>query len=313
MLYGKYRFFCSLETSASLPPYKGSTFRGVFGRVLKKVVCALKRQECANCLLKQRCVYALVFETSEALKVPEGSRIVSPPHPFIIEPPLTTETEFSKGTSFDFNLLLFGELNNNLPYFIYAFDQMGKIGIGKKIDGKRGRFILKEVRHKEQIVYSDADKKLNAIDYLRRLSISAATDYSESVFRLKLILETPLRLKFENRLKADLPFHVFARAMLRRTSSLLNCYGDGEPPLDYRGLVNRAEAIQIIDTNLKWFDWKRYSHRQNKSMIMGGLIGSVTYEGNIGEYLSLIEFCSKTHLGKQTSFGLGKIKAEMAP
>jgi len=313
MLYGKYRFFCSLETSASLPPYKGSTFRGVFGRALKKVVCALKRQECANCLLKQRCVYALVFETSEALKVPEGSRIVSPPHPFIIEPPLTTETEFSKGTSFDFNLLLFGELNNNLPYFIYAFDQMGKIGIGKKIDGKRGRFILKEVRHKEQIVYSDADKKLNAIDYLRRLSISAATDYSESVFRLKLILETPLRLKFENRLKADLPFHVFARAMLRRTSSLLNCYGDGEPPLDYRGLVNRAEAIQIIDTNLKWFDWKRYSYRQDKSMIMGGLIGSVTYEGNIGEYLPLIEFCSKTHLGKQTSFGLGKIKAEMAP
>jgi hypothetical protein len=138
MLYGKYRFFCNLETKASLPPYKGSTFRGVFGRALKKVVCALKRQECGQCLLKQRCVYALVFETSKAIEAPEGSRIVSPPHPFVIEPPLTTETEFSKGTSFDFNLLLFGELNNSLPYFIYAFDQMGKIGIGKKIDGKRG-------------------------------------------------------------------------------------------------------------------------------------------------------------------------------
>ncbi len=311
MLYGKYRFFCSLETNASLPPYKGSTFRGVFGRALKKVVCALKRQECANCLLKQRCVYALVFETSESLELPEGSRIVSSPHPFVIEPPLTTETEFPKGASFDFNLLLFGELNNNLPYFIYAFDQMGKIGIGKKIDGKRGQFILKEVRHKDKIVYSDADQKLNAIDSMERLSIPAATDCSKSGFRLRLILETPLRLKFENRLKADLPFHVLVRAMLRRISSLLNCYGDGEPPLDYRGLVKRAETIRIVDTNLSWFDWKRYSHRQDKSMLMGGMAGSVTYKGNIGEYLPLIEFCSKVHLGKQTSFGLGKIKAEI--
>ena len=310
MLYGKYRFFCSLETNASLPPYKGSTFRGVFGRALKKVVCALKRQECGQCLLKQRCVYALVFETSKAIEAPEGSRIVSPPHPFVIEPPLTTETEFSKGASFDFNLLLFGELNNSLPYFIYAFDQMGKIGIGKKIDGKRGRFVLKEVRHKGQIVYSDADQKLNATDSLKRLSIPTATDYSENGFRLRLILETPLRLKFENRLKADLPFHVLVRAMLRRISSLLNCYGDGEPPLDYRGLVKRAETIRIVDTNLSWFDWKRYSHRQDKSMLMGGMAGSVTYKGNIGEYLPLIEFCSKVHLGKQTSFGLGKIKTE---
>jgi len=312
MLYGKYRFFCSLETNASLPPYKGSTFRGVFGRALKKVVCALKRQECGQCLLKQRCVYALVFETSEAMVVSEGSRIVSPPHPFVIEPPLTTETEFLKGASFDFNLLLFGELNNSLPYFIYAFDQMGRIGIGKKIDGKRGRFVLKEVRHKEQIVYSDADQKLNAIDSLNRLSIPAASDYSRNVFSLRLILETPLRLKFENRLKADLLFHVFVRAMLRRVSSLLNCYGEGEPVLDYRGLVRKAEKIQIVDTDLSWFDWKRYSHRQDKSMLMGGMIGSVTFEGKIGEYLPLIEFCSKVHLGKQTSFGLGKIKAEMA-
>ena len=313
MLYGKYRFFCNLETKASLPPYKGSTFRGVFGRALKKVVCALKRQECGQCLLKQRCVYALVFETSKAIEAPEGSRIVSPPHPFVIEPPLTTETEFSKGTSFDFNLLLFGELNNSLPYFIYAFDQMGKIGIGKKIDGKRGRFVLKEVRHKEQIVYSDADQKLNATDSIERLSIPAAADCFKGGFRLRLILETPLRLKFENRLKADLPFHVFVRAMLRRISSLLNCYGDGEPPLDYRGLVKRAEAIRIVEDSLTWFDWRRYSFRQDKEMLMGGMAGSVTYQGNIGEYIPLIEFCSKVHLGKQTSFGLGKIKAEMAP
>ncbi len=311
MLYGKYRFLCSLETAAGLPFYKGSTFRGVFGRALKQVVCALKEQECVQCLLRQKCVYALVFETSAALKPPAGSRIASPPHPFVIEPTLTTATEFPKGAPFDFTLLLFGEANNNLPYFIYAFDQMGKIGIGKKINGRRGKFSVKEVKNGHFLIYSAADKKLNTANKPEVLSIADPANLSDKKLSLKLVCETPLRLKFENRLKADLPFHVLVRAMLRRVSSLFNCYGVGEPPLDYRGLVKKAASVQTLDSTLKWFDWKRYSFRQNKSMLMGGITGSVTYEGNLQEYLPLVEFCEKVHLGKQTSFGLGKIKAEI--
>ena len=136
-------------------------------------------------------------------------------------------------------------------------------------------------------------------------------EHPEGSFRLKLSMTTPLRLKFENRLKADLPFHVLVRAMLRRVSSLFNYFGDGEPPLDYKGLVDRAKEVRIADSDLKWFDWRRYSFRQDRSMLMGGMTGSVTYEGNIGEYMQLIDFCSKVHLGKQTSFGLGKIKSEI--
>lgn len=311
MLYGKYQFLCRLKTETILPPYKGSTFRGVLGRALKKVVCALKIQKCDTCLLNRKCVYALVFETQAALNAPEGSKISSPPHPLVIEPPLTTENRFPEGSSFDFDLLLFGEVNNNLPYFIYAFDQMGKIGIGKKVNGKRGQFVLKEVRYGERLVYSEKDQKLIATDSFNELSLPDPRIFSEDSFCLRLSLDTPLRLKFKNRLKADLPFHVLVRAMLRRISSLLNCYGDGEPPLDYRGLVKRAEEVRIAEKDLKWFDWRRYSHRQDQGMLMGGMIGSVTYRGKIGEFMPLIDFCSRVHLGKQTSFGLGKIKAEM--
>ena len=49
MLYGKYRFQCEFEGPAMLPAYKGSTLRGLFGSGLRKVVCALKRQECERC------------------------------------------------------------------------------------------------------------------------------------------------------------------------------------------------------------------------------------------------------------------------
>ena len=62
MLYGKYHFICRLENDAILPGYKGSTFRSVFGHALKRVVCVLKRVECEACGLRNRCVYARVFE-----------------------------------------------------------------------------------------------------------------------------------------------------------------------------------------------------------------------------------------------------------
>ena len=121
------------------------------------------------------------------------------------------------------------------------------------------------------------------------------------------MLETPLRLKFNNRLQADLPFHVLVRAMLRRISTLAAAFDGQEPDLDYKGLVRRAAEVATTENRLAWHDWQRYSSRQQQKMLMGGMTGSVIYEGDIGEYLPLIKFCGESHIGKQTAFGLGKI------
>lgn len=313
MLYGAYRFRCRFEDEAILPSYKGSTFRGVFGHALKRIVCVLRRQECETCPLKGRCVYTLVFETPIALKMPEGARISHPPHPFVIEPPLNEKSEFRKGESFECSLLLFGEANRNLPYFVYAFDQMGKIGIGKRVNGRRAGFRLEEVRNGEAILYSQEDKTLKQEHAPENLVFSGPERESfgktEGITKISVTLETPLRLKFKNRLEsADLPFHVLVRAMLRRISALFSTWDGGEPPLDYQGLVRRAEEVRIAENRLSWFDWQRYSNRQERKMLMGGIVGSILYEGSLEEFLPLLELCSKVHLGKNTSFGLGKMK-----
>jgi len=109
MLYGRYSFSIQFEDNAILPEYKGSTFRGVFGHALKRVVCALKKQECRDCLLREKCIYPYTFETMpQPVTHDDPVRVSSPPHPYVIEPPLNTKTRYTKGDTFDFSLLLFG-------------------------------------------------------------------------------------------------------------------------------------------------------------------------------------------------------------
>jgi hypothetical protein len=309
MLYGRYSFFNSFLDDAVLPYYKGSTFRGVFGHALKKVTCALKRQDCCSCLLRGKCVYAFVFEIRPEENSEDRRRIVAPPHPYVLEPPLETRSRYLQGEPFNFSLLLFGQANDYLPYFIYALEQMGQLGIGRQRDNSRARFLLSAVMAGDDTLYDSRERSLKGGSFAEELVIPdiADADCPSKCESLELTLLTPLRLKYENRLEAALPFHVLIRAALRRISSLCQYYGAGEPALDYRGLVERARRVSVDRSSLHWFDWKRYSNRQDQSMLMGGLIGDIRYSGPLDEFLPLLRFCEKTHLGKQTSFGLGKI------
>jgi len=101
------------------------------------------------------------------------------------------QTHFTEGSSFDFHLILFGEVNHNLPYFIYAFDQMGKLGIGRRINGKRGQFALNAVKVNGQVIYSNADQALKTSGSLDSLDLSGPEDCPEETFRLRLVLELP--------------------------------------------------------------------------------------------------------------------------
>jgi CRISPR/Cas system endoribonuclease Cas6 (RAMP superfamily) len=90
-------------------------------------------------------------------------------------------------------------------------------------------------------------------------------------------------------------------------SNLMNFYSEGEPKVDYPALVRRAETVPIAGQDLHWFDWRRYSFRQDQAMLMGGMVGEITYRDVPGAFLTLLEFCKKVHIGKQTAFGLGQI------
>jgi hypothetical protein len=304
VLLGKYDFCSVFNEGAILPPYKGSTFRGAFGVALKRVTCALKQRDCVGCPLTHRCVYFQVFENAST---GGAGKNTNTPHPFVIEPPEKTKQIFDEGEEFNFSLLLFGFANSYLPYFVYAFEEMGSVGLGRYIEGKRPGFILKRVNSNGKEVYNSADRNVIAGSEVD-MPFNAIPVDDDQAIELSIQIETPLRLKFENSLHAELPFHVLVRAMLRRISSLNEHFGSGEPAMDYKGLVNRALQVVTVKSSLQWLDWARFSNRQQTRMQFGGIVGEVTYSGQLTEFLPLVKYCEIVHLGKATTFGLGRIR-----
>ncbi len=299
MLYGRYTFKCIFRTYASLPFYKGSTLRGALGHALKKAVCIVKKKECGECLLKSECIYIKFFAPYS----------ISIPNTFVIEPPLDKTNEYREDDELIFDILIFGGANEFLPYIIYAIKNMGeKIGIGKKIEGERAKFHLESVRWNNRIIYSSKTEKFEFIKDLPDINLSETENIDDKEFSIKITIETPLRIKVEDHFQSDIPFHVLTRAMLRRASSLLEHYG-ALPDIDYKKIINDASDIKTAEYDITWRDWRRYSNRQKQGMLFGGITGSITYEGMLAKFIPLIRFSEKVHLGKQTSFGLGKLYA----
>jgi CRISPR-associated endoribonuclease Cas6 len=179
------------------------------------------------------------------------------------------------------------------------------MGIGK---GK-GRYQLEEVRaiqvgERVETIYSGRDKTLHS--KFREIHIQDLQSFHISRSTLDLNFVTPTRLKFDGRLSMSLEFHILIRNLFRRISLLSYFHCGEELNLDFKGMIENSKTIKVQKENLSWFDWERYSNRQETKMKMGGFIGSITFEGDYEKFQPFLLLGEYIHVGKGTSFGLGK-------
>ncbi|MBR5998203.1 MAG: CRISPR system precrRNA processing endoribonuclease RAMP protein Cas6 [Deltaproteobacteria bacterium] len=297
---------CRFLAPAALPAFKGSTLRGAFGHALKTVTCALRRQDCETCLLAKTCGYALIFATEKLC----DSHVAARPHPYILNLPATEQQNYETDEPFEFNLVLLGPALRFLPHIIYAIEEMGKHGLGKGAKEGQGRFALTAVRmgHVPDAppLYDERDKTLRQPGTLPHLALE---ETGQPVRELTIELLTPLRIKKDNRLLQATPdFADLVRAALRRVSMLEKHYGENPSEPDYHKLVRQAETVSLRDAAIRWQDYKRYSNRQRQDMSFGGLVGSLRFQGDLASFLPFLHYCEAVNLGKQTAFGLGKIR-----
>jgi len=309
---GRFEFIVKPKDKLYLPIYKGSTLRGGFGHSLRRVICVTKGKECKDCLLKQKCIYSSIFETPPPKNTTKLRKYPYAPHPFVIEPPLEEKREYKEDNEFSFNLILIGKAIDYLPYFIFAFDKLGELGLGR---GK-GKYLLKEVRsingnsNSAHPIYTGEDKILK--DSYSLISGKDILEECKKYYHkreLTLNFVTPARLKYQEHFIKNLEFHILIRNLLRRISLLSYFHCDKELQIDFKGLIEKAKRVKKEDSNLNWYDWQRYSARQKAKMLLGGFIGKVTFAFDGVEpeqFLPLILLGKYIHVGKGTGFGLGK-------
>ena len=288
-----------------LPQYKGSTFRGGFGHAFKKVVCTVRGKPCSECLLKMKCVYVYIFETLP----PEGSEVLrnykSIPHPFIIEPPDETRCSYESGDTLSFNLILIGRAIDYLPYFIYTFNELGMSGIGKG----RGRYELALINSTDsgEVIYSSEDKALKgSYTTITPSNLPRAGIGDDNTLLLHFL--TPARIVNEKKLTFEIEFHHLIRNLLRRISNLSYFHCGTRLEIDFKGLIEKAEKVIAVGRDLRWYDWERYSARQDTKMKLGGFIGTIGFKGDLEPFIPFLSLGELIHLGKGTSFGLGRYK-----
>lgn len=304
MKIGKFDFECIWENDAYIPPFPGSMLRGALGHALKKTVCTIRMQLCTECLLCNQCLYAKIFENKK--ETSRSINLSSIPHPYVIEWLPKISRPYRKEERFIFSLILFGEYIQQLPYFVYAVNRMGKEGIGgKNGSGKRPAMRLEKVFHKGQQIYQKLENRLpGKIPF--QLSTLENLPQKTQPIQLTIDMLTPLRLKEKGRFARDIDFSIFIRAVIRRLESLWKTYGDQLVDIDKNQIMPLARTIKTVSKDLKWQQQKRYSNRQATSMKMDGIGGSITFEGELTPFLPIIKAAEPLHIGKSTAFGLGK-------
>ena len=308
-LLAKFRFIFKATTTVRLPDYTGSTFRGAFGNTFKTTVCIRTDRDCQKCLIRDTCIYLWIFETPPPQEAPFLKQSGAAPHPFILEPQFEAMAkEIRPQSTFSIDLVLLGKAIDYLPYFVFVFQKMGQYGLGKG----RGKYELLDVQdllaakgtsifHASENVLSENFVRISSDELLQPDSYILSSP-------LTLNFQTPVRIKRDGRYVSRLDFPDLITTLTRRYFLINHFHGDAQGELAHKALIELSRSIQTVSNELTWYDWTRYSHRQRTKMKLGGLLGKITFEGELSPFVPLLRLGEYMHIGKNTSFGLGKYR-----
>lgn len=274
-----------MENRFRLPPFAGSLFRGCLGWALKNL-----------CIAQD---YELLFEPKR--KHIEASR------PFVLVPPLA-ERDLKPGDRLRLTLKLFGYGCQHVTTFLDAFHKIGRYGIGQS----RSRFRVTRVIADEARGHWVVHDRCAGGQLYAPLPLALRSFTQHSIGQCQCIevqFLTPTRLVDHGRPNNSPDVRLILRAAYRRLRGLLEMNGHDTESWDYRASIeDAARQIQTTASSLSWSDWERRSNRQKRTIVMGGLSGSIRLEGHFdAKLIELFRAAELLHLGKATTFGMGQV------
>lgn len=327
----RYRLTATAQAPLQLPPYAGSLLRGQFGAALRQVACMTRQRTCAGCPLVPTCPYTRIFE---APPPPKGGHALQDfsaiPNPYVIEPPVPQWGApqqgrlVGQGQALQFSVVLVGHAREQLALIVFALQRALAQGLGHH----RAPLVLDRVEWQDAqgrhhaiwqadaptLVPHEASLSLPA-DAMQCIAASALSTSANGIFDLQI--QTPLRLQSQGKplRPAQLTPRTLVSTLARRIALLMDFHAPGTPAP--QGHANWGEAAraashlaeQLTDTrDLRWFDWTRFSSRQQQEMTLGGVLGHWTLHGSPDARTQLYPWLwlgQWLHVGKNATMGMG--------
>jgi len=255
--------------SGVLPSLKGSAWRGMFGHLLR---------DCAPDLYDQ------IFECKVPADHPMARRYAQAPNPYVVFVP-SHRKRFEKGERFQVRLTLVGKAVEALPNLILLIQNMGGMGMGKE------------------------KLPLSLISVLPEPSDPMEVPQADT-FGARILFESPIQLKFKSTHTQGhpLPFSVLVHRLAERCHLLAHFHA-GAPFQDrFEEVRDRAANVKLTGSAIRPITQSRFSRRTERKSHMKGWVGHVDYADIPRELFPLLYLGAHLHLGKGTTWGMGKFK-----
>ena len=306
----RFRFYFRAAGRLYFPDYKsGNIVRGAFGDIFRKLVCIPSCREAKTCDIRADCPYARVFEP-QAARGEGPSGLVDWPRPFVFRAAHLDGRTVLPEEAFHFDVHNFDVRDPALPYFVLAFAQLAREGLGPG----RGRAELTSV---DQLDLHEA-RVAQVFDggqfRMRELAAPNVVDLSETperVVRLRVRFVTPTELKAVHQVAARPEFGILFGRLRDRISNLRALYGAGPLEIDFSAMGERAAAVRMTRWDLQQTEVDRLSSRTGQRHPLGGFVGEAEYEGELGEFLPYLRLGKWVGVGRQTVWGKGEVEVEL--
>lgn len=216
--------------------------------------------------------------------VPSGpAGFTSPPRPYVFRAAHLDGKRIEAGENFSFGMNIFDLRTPLLEAFTNIFSAWSVGGLGPR----RG--------------------KVEFLDTETPSAVSLDLAARPHASRCSVAFRTPTDLKGASQ-REELPFHHLFSRVRDRISALQTFYGEAPFSADFRAMAARAAPVRTILSDLKYCAVSRHSSRTGQTHDIGGLTGSVVYEGDLSEFLPWLQTAWWTGVGRHTAWGNGVIE-----
>ncbi len=338
--YTKFKFELETAERVRLNPFFENTLRGLIGAQIHKLCCSNALEKCSLCPDMHGCLYSYLYNTPAKVSSENLSKYNSLPHPYVFYFP-RGRLIFEKGEKIVFYLTLFGRALNYLSYYVHGVSNSCKAGIGrdrvplklKSVEAFYSETLQETIYTAEEPFLSsfkrqtlDLETALTGIisesinsenEYKDKTSSSlkdcetAYNHYKNEVNKnIKLLFNSAFRVKENERLVSEIEFSTIIKSLLRRFSNIAYFHCGRETDIDFKKIIEKAKNINALTKDITWFEYDRYSIKQNAKMKMGGIIGDIIFK-SAEPWKNLLKIGETIHIGKNTSFGFGNYNIEV--